>query len=59
MGMGGLVQRNDHDARGIKVQSMNNTRRGVVLLQSGNKTVFVERVPAGNAQQEIGLAHQQ
>ena len=38
---------------------MHDARLWVVLLQAGNQAVPVQRVPSGNAEQQMWFAHQQ
>lgn len=57
--MGWFVQGNDHDARGVEIQPMHDTGRGVILLQARDKAVFVFWMAPWNGQQQVRLAHQQ
>ena len=59
MGVGRLVQGNDHDARGVQVQPMHDAGTGVVHLQAGDEAVLVQGVAAGDAQEQVGFTHQQ
>ncbi len=59
MGMRLPVQRNHHDARRVQVQAMYDACRRVALLETTDQAVLVERVPPRNAEQQVGLAHQQ
>ena len=55
--MGWFVQGNDHDARGVEIQPMHDTGRGVILLQARDKAVFVFWMAPWNGQQQVRLAH--
>ena len=45
-----LVLWNNHDARGIEIETMYSVYLGVSRLKTSNKTVVIERMSAGYAQ---------